>query len=65
VTGSFPVIVVLALVAVLAALGLGLFSMARGGQFNARYGNKFMRLRVGLQLVAVALVLLAVLTSGR
>jgi hypothetical protein len=65
VTGAFPVIVVLALLAVLGALGLGLFSMARGGEFNARYGNKLMRLRVVLQFVAIALVLLAVLTSGR
>lgn len=64
-TGAFPVIVILALLAVLAALGLGLFSMARGGEFNARYGNKLMRLRVVLQFVALALVLLAVLASGR
>ena len=64
-TGAFPVIVVFALLAVLAALGLGLFSMARGGQFNARHGNKLMRLRVTLQFVAIVLVLLAVLISGR
>ena len=64
-SGTFPVVVVLALLAVLAALGLGLFSMARGGEFNARYGNKLMRLRVSLQFLAIILVVLAILASGR
>jgi hypothetical protein len=65
VSGAFPVIVVFALIAVLGALGLGLFSMARGGEFNARHGNKLMRLRVALQFAAIILVLLAILASGR
>jgi hypothetical protein len=65
VSGAFPFIVVLALIAVLGALGLGLFSMARGGAFNARYGNKLMRLRVALQFAAILLVILAILASGR
>jgi hypothetical protein len=65
VSGAFPFVVVLALIAVLGALGLGLFSMARGGEFNARYGNKLMRLRVGLQFAAIVLVILAILASGR
>jgi hypothetical protein len=51
----------LAMAATVAVLFLGLLSMARGGQFNARYGNLFMRLRVGLQGVAVLLILLATL----
>jgi hypothetical protein len=65
VSGAFPVIVVFALIAVLGALGLGLFSMARGGEFNARHGNKLMRLRVALQFAAIILIILAILASGR
>lgn len=64
-SGAFPVVIVLALLAVLAALGLGLIGMARGGEFNDRYGNKLMRLRVSLQFLAIVLVVLAILASGR
>ena len=60
--GGFPsVIVIIALLAVFGALALGLFSMARGGAFNAKYGNKLMRLRVILQFLAIGLIVLAFL----
>lgn len=59
---GFPdAVLVLALLAVFGALVLGLLSMARGGAFNARYGNKLMRLRVILQILAVGLIALAFL----
>ncbi len=58
-SGSFGVIIGLALAAVLTALTLGIFSMTRGGEFNARYGNKLMRARVITQFVALALLALA------
>ena len=32
----------------------GLFSMARGGAFNSKYGNRLMRLRVLFQAIAIA-----------
>ncbi|MGB4101461.1 MAG: twin transmembrane helix small protein [Alphaproteobacteria bacterium] len=47
-----------ALAAVVAVLGLGVFSMAKGGEFNKKYGNRLMRARLILQGVAVALFLL-------
>ncbi len=53
-----PVLIVLmaiAMFAVLISLTLGLVSMARGGEFNQKYGNKLMRWRVILQGVALAL----------
>lgn len=59
----FPILIGVALAMVVVALGLGLFSMARGGEFAAKYSNKLMRLRVVLQLVAVALILAAFLFS--
>jgi hypothetical protein len=38
----------------LAVLFIGLFAMARGANFNRKYGNKLMRLRVLLQAIAIA-----------
>ena len=58
-TGS--VLLAIALAAVLGVLAIGLFSMARGGEFNRKYGNKFMQARVILQFGAIALLAIAVL----
>ncbi len=60
-SGGFGVVIGLALASVLAALALGILSMARGGEFNAKYGNKLMRVRVITQFVALALMALAFL----
>lgn len=49
--------------AVLAVLGFGVLSFARGGEFNRRWANRIMRLRIVTQAVAVALILLAVLAK--
>lgn len=57
------ILLVIALLACLAVLGILLFgvgSFARGGDFNRKYANKIMRLRIAAQAVAVALILLAV-----
>ena len=51
----------IALVATVGALVAGVVAMARGGSFNARWGNKLMRLRIVVQGAAVAL--LAVLAA--
>lgn len=53
-----PILTAIALLAVVVTLGVGVFAMAKGGDFNAKYGNKLMRLRVLLQGIAVLLVLL-------
>ena len=50
----------LALVGVVGVLATGLAGFAAGGEFNRKYGNKLMRLRVATQAFAV-LVLLALL----
>lgn len=57
------ILLVIALVACLAVLGVLLFgvgSFARGGDFNRKYANKIMRWRIVAQAIAVALILLAV-----
>ena len=47
----------------LASLFMGLISMVKGGEFNQKYGNKLMRLRVTFQGIALALFALAFLTQ--
>ncbi len=49
-------VVIVALVATLAVLFVGIIAMLRGGAFNAKYGNKLMRARVALQALAVGLM---------
>jgi hypothetical protein len=56
------VLLVIAMAATLGVLFFGLFSMARGGEFNKRNANKLMRLRVLMQFIAVALFVLLILT---
>jgi hypoxia induced protein len=58
--GGVLVLLIITLLLVVGILFLGLFSMARGGEFNRKYGNLFMRFRVAAQAVAVLLVLLLI-----
>lgn len=53
----------LTMLAVLGVLGLGIFSMTKGGEFNKKHGNKLMQARVVLQGVALAMVALLFLLS--
>jgi hypothetical protein len=57
----FTVIILLTLLAVLGVLVFGIITMFRGGEFNRKYGNKLMQLRVFIQLIAVLLIGLAFL----
>ncbi|NQU69682.1 MAG: twin transmembrane helix small protein [Rhodospirillales bacterium] len=58
-SGVLSTMIIVALGAVLVALGLGVLSMLKGGAFSRRYGNRLMRLRVLLQFTALALIALA------
>lgn len=60
----FFVLMIIAMLAALGALIIGVFGMAKGGAFNKKYGNKLMRARVILQGAALGLFVLAVL-AGR
>ncbi len=60
-----PVLIVLSMLSVFGVLGLGLFSMVKGGEFNKKYGNKLMQARVILQGVTVALLALAYFASHK
>ncbi|MEX2199978.1 MAG: twin transmembrane helix small protein [Dongiaceae bacterium] len=56
------VLVGIGLVATLATLFIGVFSMGRGGDFNKRNSNKLMRLRVILQGATVVVFVLYLLS---
>lgn len=50
------ILILVAMGAVLVTLGLGFHALYRGGDFARARSNKLMRLRILLQLVAVALL---------
>ena len=56
----------LALAATAIILGVGIYSMAKGGTFSRENGNKLMRMRGAAQAVAIALIMafLALASSG-
>lgn len=49
-----------ACIAVLVVLLFGVGSFAKGGEFNQKYANKIMRMRLLLQFIAVVLIVGAV-----
>jgi uncharacterized membrane protein len=53
---QFSTLIILACLAVLAVLLVGLGTFARGGEANRRWGNRIMQLRVVMQLAAVLLI---------
>lgn len=61
----FFVLVLIAMFITLGVLATGIIGMARGGEFNAKYGNKLMRARVIAQGVALALFAIAVLVGSQ
>ena len=63
-SGFFTILVIIAMIATLAVVVVGVISMARGGAFNKRNANKLMRLRIGLQATALLCFVIAVLFIG-
>ena len=57
------VVVTMAAVAIILMIGIGGFG--KGGEFNRKYANKLMRMRILAQFVAVLIILLFVfITRG-
>jgi preprotein translocase subunit SecG len=54
------IIVILAMAVVAIILMIGIGGFGRGGEFNRKYANKLMRLRIFAQFIAVLLILLFV-----
>jgi hypothetical protein len=61
----FDILIPVSLLAVLTALGFGVYALFRGGDFGRSYSNKLMRLRVVLQLVAVIILVAAAVLMHR
>ncbi len=59
------IVAALAVFAVLGVLAVGIGGFAKGGEFNRRHGNRMMRWRLGLQAVAVVLIVLFVVMRGQ
>lgn len=59
------IVAAIACLAVVVVLMIGVGAFARGGEFNRKYSNKLMRLRLLAQFVAVILIVLFVWVSGR
>ena len=57
------VIVIVACLLVVIVLMIGLGGFAFGGEFNRKYANKIMRLRILLQAIAILLIILFVYFS--
>jgi hypothetical protein len=56
--------IILALLATVVALGAGLVSMMRGGEYDRQHGTQLMTARVGFQGVAVLLLLVALFVAN-
>ena len=59
------ILLLIAMLATLGALVVGLAGFFQGGEFNRKYGNKLMQARVGLQAIAVVLLLMLLLGVGQ
>ena len=59
------IVTVLVVLSVLAVLGIGILGFGKGGEFNRKHGNRMMRWRLGLQAVAVVLIVLFVVLRAR
>ncbi len=63
--GFVLTLLLLFMAATVGVLFLGLFSMARGGDFDKRNANRFMRLRVIFQGIAVLLFIVFMMVWHR
>ena len=53
----YYLLIPISLLAVLAVLGTGIYAMFKGGDFNKKYSNKLMRLRITLQFIAIVIIM--------
>jgi hypothetical protein len=57
----FQILIPLSLAAVTLVLGLGIYTLFRGGEFGRTWSNRLMRLRVLLQFCAILILVAAAL----
>ncbi len=59
------ILIPIAMVVVVIILATGIGGMLKGGDFNRRYANKLMQMRVAAQAVAVVLIMIAAWLASR
>ena len=59
------ILAALAVLSVLGVLAVGIGGFGKGGEFTRRNGNRLMRWRLGLQAVAVVLIVLFVVVRAQ
>jgi hypothetical protein len=59
----YYILIPVSIAAVTIVLGTGLYGMFRGGEFNRKYSNKLMRLRILLQFIAIVVIMSSVYIS--
>jgi len=64
-SGFLAPLLIIAMLATLGVLFFGIFTMARGGEFNRKYSNKIMRARVILQGLALLVFAVLMVVAGR
>jgi len=64
-SGLIFFLIPVAIAATAIVLGIGIYSMAKGGEFSKEHSNKLMRLRVTLQAVAIGLMMLFLFLIGK
>ena len=63
ITGNAHILVMVVCLMVVIVLMIGLGGFAFGGEFNKKYANKLMRLRILLQAMAILLIIFFVYFS--
>ena len=58
------ILIIISMAVVLIILMVGIGGFGKGGEFNRKYANKIIRLRILAQFLAVAIILLFVYLSG-
>ena len=64
-SGFLVPVLIIAMLATLGVLFFGIITMARGGDFNLKYGNKIMRARIVLQALVLLIFAIIMVIAGR
>ena len=61
---ALTALIILALVATVVSLGLGIRSMMKGGEYDRKHSDQFMLSRIGFQALALILMVAALYVAN-
>tara|TARA_B100000676_G_scaffold311270_1_gene380530 strand:- start:1148 stop:1459 length:312 start_codon:yes stop_codon:yes gene_type:complete len=64
-SGFLAPLMIFAMIATVGVLFFGIYTMARGGEFNRKHSNKIMRARIVMQGVALLLFAVVMVIAGK